>query len=260
MAIAGASSVTAVAGCASDGGDGSPAPASGTVTGTAAGGDFPYPDGYSAEGVVDARAAFESHVSFLVGLSNATTSLTRRRYDGGDERVVTSSTTRVDTEGRWLVSEYDDHAHDKELFFTDGSLYLYSNRRDGRVDPRETPLFGGEPPTTFRGTATYFWSILVPSVLDAFSLRRAGTGRHAGRSVMRYAVAGTDGGARSERYNPGGELLVSSDGGILRLTVEYSTTEGGTPTENGDRYEFALGGVGTTAVESPSWFESGSRP
>ncbi len=257
----GASVVTAAAGCASDSNTGSPTEARGTgTTGgtktTSADGDFSYPAGYSAAGIVDAEAAFESHVSFLTGLSNVTTSFSRRRFEDGTGRVLSSSTTRVDTGDERVRSAYEDTTHDKDLFFTNGTLYMYSNREGGRVDdPRKSALFSGDAPETFTEAATYFWSIFFPQILTQLAFQPAEPIERRGRIAVRYPVAGSSEDSELPGYEHQGELLVSSGSGTLATTIAYASTEGGSITEDGNRYEFGLSAVGDTSVETPSWYE-----
>lgn len=150
----------------------------------------------------------------------------------------------------------ENHVHDKDLCFTNGTLYMYSNGENRRIgDPGESELFSVNPPETFTDAATYVRSTHVPPVLNQLAYRRAEPVERRDRTAVRYVVSGASADSELTGYDHEGELLVSSEGGILGLTVASATTEGASITEEGNRDEFTLTGTGETSVETPSWFE-----
>lgn len=248
LQLLGAAAGTALAGC-STASDGTTAT---TATGESLPGldEFSYPAGFDVDGVTGTERAVETQTAFLTGVSGYTSTLTIEYRTNGDVTGETLSKIEVDSTEETVLWRYDDHAHDKELVFTDGTLTVYSLESESTMSPEESALFGGEPPDGFRAVSLYHESEFLGSIFENFEFDAEEViGTETGPAV-RYAVTGmTD--SQSDYYDEtDGEMVVLGDAGVLYF--ESTAIRDGESTEaNTSRYEISA--LGDTDVELPDW-------
>lgn len=244
-------------GCSSNGND------SGSPTGTSGAprtqsdslpnvASFSYPGGFGQNGITDSQTALESHRAYLMSLGSYTAEFIVDWSGGsGEESSQTRSLARVDTDEQVAYWEYSDHVHDKEVFFADGTLSLYSNRSNELVDPSGNSLFGGTPPEGFEQFATYFEGTIVPLFLGPMAFDPRGVTRVRGLPAVRYVPTGATSEAQESFVDPVGELLVVLPGGISSFNLSYGTE--GQDTDRELSYE--LSNVDETTVNRPGWLD-----